>query len=45
MDMAVLLDKRPSETVRKLLASLQIESLWFDGNRLTGTIQLSASIE
>lgn len=42
LDMAVLLYKRPSEDVRKLLASLQIESLWFEGKRLTGTIRLSA---
>jgi hypothetical protein len=40
LDMAVLLYRRPSEDVRKLLASLQIESLWFEGKRLTGTIRL-----
>jgi hypothetical protein len=40
VDLAVLLPKEPKDDVKKLLASLQIEVLWFEGKSLTGTIQL-----
>jgi hypothetical protein len=40
VDLAVLLPKEPGAHVRRLLASLGIEVLWFKGNALKGTIQL-----
>lgn len=40
VDLAVLLPKQPSPHVKKLLASLGIEVLWFKRKQLMGTIQL-----
>jgi hypothetical protein len=40
VDLAVLLKKEPSAHVQRLLASLDIELLWFKGKELTGTTQL-----
>jgi hypothetical protein len=40
VDLAVLLGKEPSRHVQRLLASLDIELLWFKGKTLTGSIQL-----
>lgn len=40
VDLAVLLPKEPKDDVKKLLASLHIELLWFKGKSLMGTIQL-----
>jgi hypothetical protein len=40
VDLAVLLRKEPSAHVKKLLASLRIELLWFKGKTLRGTIRL-----
>ena len=43
VDVAVLLRRRPSESVLELLASLRIECLWFEGKRLAGTIRLTSA--
>jgi hypothetical protein len=40
IDLALLLAKKPSTDVQKLLASLQIEVLWFQGKQLGGTVNL-----
>jgi hypothetical protein len=40
VDLAVLLPKEPSAPVKRLLASLSIELLWFKGKALKGTIRL-----
>ncbi len=40
VDLAILLAEKPSIHVQELLASLEIELLWFEGKRLNGTIQL-----
>lgn len=40
VDLAVLLPRQPSPSVRNLLASLGIELLWFKGKQLEGTIHL-----
>lgn len=40
VDLAVLLRKEPSTHVKRLLSSLDIELLWFEGKVLKGTIQL-----
>lgn len=40
IDLAVLLPRKPGDHVQKLLASLGIELLWFNGKALTGTIRL-----
>jgi hypothetical protein len=40
VDLAVLLQKEPNPHVKSLLASLNIELLWFKGKQLRGTIQL-----
>lgn len=40
VDLAVLLPSKPSEDVRSLLTSLDIEVLWFAGKQLRGTVAL-----
>jgi hypothetical protein len=40
VDLAILLPKRPDGEVRRLLATLGIHILWFDGKDLKGTIKL-----
>ena len=42
VDLALLTPTRPGEDVLRLLKSLRIESLWFSGDRLDGTIDLIA---
>lgn len=41
VDLAVLLAKKPKEDVQRLLTSLHIELLWFEGKKLKGTIHLA----
>lgn len=40
VDLAVLLPKEPSAHVQRLLASLGIELLWFEGKELEGSVRL-----
>jgi hypothetical protein len=40
VDLALLLSKQPNSDVQKLLSSLGIELLWFNGKKLVGTIHL-----
>lgn len=40
VDLALLTPERPADDVLELLATLDIEALWFDGGGLAGTISL-----
>ena len=40
VDLAVLLPSEPSADVRALLAAISIEVIWFNGNKLCGSIEL-----
>jgi hypothetical protein len=40
VDLAVLLPNEPSADVRALLAAIGIEVIWFNGNKLCGSIEL-----
>jgi len=40
VDLAILLPTEPSEDIKELLGSLDIEVLWFKGRKLQGTVSL-----
>jgi hypothetical protein len=40
VDLVVLLPSEPSLDIRALLQSLGIEVIWFNGNKIEGTIEL-----